>query len=248
MAAVFVQKEKETISRIALHTVYGISLGPGDPELVTLKGLKILQESDIVFYPGSLYSDGRQESYVLPMLQHYQLKKPALQGFFLKMSSDRSAAEATYQQTARQVIEACRQGKKVSIVCEGDLSFYASFSYLLEKLQQAQVSLELVPGINSFSLGAARHQIPLCLQNEKVAVLPRETSIEAVEEMLTEFNTLILMKIRSGWDSLRAGFMGKDWQFYYCERLGTEKEFMTRDLSALQNRDIPYFSLLIIKK
>jgi precorrin-2/cobalt-factor-2 C20-methyltransferase len=231
-----------------LHKVYGISLGPGDPELITLRGLKALQESDIIFYPGSLLGDDRRESYVLPMLRHYQLDKPKLRGFFLKMSADRSAAEATYQETAQQVLEANRQGKKVSIVCEGDLSFYASFSYLLEKLQQAQVPLELVPGINSFSLGAARHQIPLCLQNEKVAVLPREASIEAVEEMLAEFNTLLLMKIRSGWARLSKALMHKDWQCYYCERLGTAKEFITTDLSVLQDREIPYFSLLIIKR
>jgi precorrin-2/cobalt-factor-2 C20-methyltransferase len=231
-----------------LHTVYGISLGPGDPELITLKGLKILQESDIIFYPGSLFRDGSRDSYVLPMLQHYGFQQPQLQGFFLKMSIDRSEAEATYQHTAQQVIEAFRQGKKVSIVCEGDLSFYASFSYLLEKLQQAQIPLKLVPGINSFSLGAALHQIPLCLQNEKVAVLPRETSIETLEELLTEFSTLILMKIRSGWESLSRGLMHKNWQMYYCERLGTKLEFISTDLSTLQNREVPYFSLLIIKK
>lgn len=231
-----------------MHTVYGISLGPGDPELITLRGLKILQESDIVFYPGSLFQDGSRDSYVLSMLQHYQLEKPSLQGFFLQMSADRSAAEAVYLQTAQQVVEAYRKGKKVSIVCEGDLSFYASFSYLLNKLQQEQIPLELIPGVNSFSLGAARHQIPICLQNEKVAILPRETNVETIEEMIKEFSTIILMKIRSGWETLSKGFTGKSWQFYYCERLGTENEFIATDLSLLQNREIPYFSLLIIKR
>ena len=231
-----------------MHRVYGISLGPGDPDLITLRGLKILRESDIIFYPGSQFQDGRRDSYVLPMLMHYQLEKPLLKGFFLKMSTDRSTAEAIYQQTAQQVVQACRQGRKISIVCEGDLSFYASFSYLLDKLKQEQISFELIPGVSSFSLGAARHQIPICLQNEKVAILPRETNMEMIEEMLKEFSTLILMKIRTGWETLSKDFGGKSWQFYYCERLGTEKEFIATDLSLLQNREIPYFSLLIIKR
>ena len=231
-----------------MHTIHGISLGPGDPELITLKGLRILQESDLIFYPGSLFADGRKESYVLPMLRQYQLEASKLQGFFLKMSTDRSSAEEVYTETALKIVEAVQQGKKVSIVCEGDLSFYASFSYLLEKLHRHNVPLKLVPGINSFSLGAARHQIPLCLQDQKVAILPREESIEAIEQAFYTYDTLILMKIRTGWSNLRQHLIGKDWRYYYCERLGTDKEFVTQDISLLQDREIPYFSLLIIKK
>lgn len=231
-----------------MHTIHGISLGPGDPELITVKGLRILEESDVIFYPGSLFPDGRKASYVLPILKHYKLEQSRLQGFFLKMAADRTSAEETYTETARQIVEAFQQGKKVSIVCEGDLSFYASFSYLLEKLHRRHVPVELVPGINSFSLGAARHQVPLCLQDQKVAILPREESIENIEQALQQYDTLILMKIRSGWNSLRQHLLSKSRSYYYCERLGTEDEFVTSDISALQDRDIPYFSLLIIKR
>ncbi|HEY0175909.1 MAG TPA: precorrin-2 C(20)-methyltransferase, partial [Pedobacter sp.] len=139
-----------------MNKVFGISLGPGDPELITLKGLRILKESDLIFYPGSLFPGGRKESYVRPMLDNYELAPDKLQGFFLKMGLDRTAVEETYSETAVQLTEAWKQGKKISIVCEGDLSFYASFSYLLEKLQQENIPVELVPGINSFSLGAAK--------------------------------------------------------------------------------------------
>ena len=228
--------------------IYGSSLGPGDPELITLKGLKILRESDIIFYPGSISRDGEKDSYVLPMLLHHQLDEEKLQGFFIRMSEDRSHAEEVYTETFRVIMKAFAEGKNVSIVCEGDLSFYASFSYLLERLQQADIPLELVPGINSFSLGAARQQVPLCLQNEKVAILPRETSIEKVEEMLEDFSTVILMKIRSGWAKLSSGLITKNWKFYYCERLGTPDEFISSDILEVQEREIPYFSLLIIKK
>lgn len=231
-----------------MQTVYGISLGPGDPELLTLKALRLLKESDIIFYPGSLFSDGRKDSYVLPMLQYHGLDQSKLEGFFLKMSADRAAAEATYAETAQKISEAFLQGKRVSIVCEGDLSFYASFSYLLEKLQQKDIPIELVPGINSFTLGAAKHQVPVCLQNEKVAILPLETDIEKIEESMQSFDTLILMKIRFGWKNLRKHLLNKNWKFYYCERLGTDSEFISTDIHSLQDREIPYFSLLIIKR
>lgn len=231
-----------------MNKIYGISLGPGDPELITVKGLKILKESDIIFYPGSLFEDGRKESYVLPMLIHYRLPATKLQGFFLRMGMNRTAAEKTYIETTDQLIEAWQEGKKVSIVCEGDLSFYASFSYLLEKIQQQDIPLELIPGINSFSLGAAKHQVPLCLQHEKLAVLPLATDIKKIEETFKDFDTVILMKIRMGWKNLFPQLLLKNWNYYYCERLGTATEYITADIKALHDREIPYFSLLIIKK
>ncbi len=231
-----------------MQTVFGISLGPGDPELITLKALRLLKESDIIFYPGSLFSDGRRDSYVLPMLQYHKLEEAKLEGFFLKMAADRGAAEITYTETAERIAKAWVEGKKVSIVCEGDLSFYASFSYLLEKLQQRNIPLELVPGINSFSFGAAKHQVPICLQNDNVAILPLEADIDKIERTLETFDTVILMKIRFGWKNLREHLLNRSWKFYYCERLGTDSEFLTSDISELKDREIPYFSLLIIKK
>ncbi|SEA88491.1 precorrin-2 C(20)-methyltransferase [Pedobacter hartonius] len=231
-----------------MEKIYGISLGPGDPELITLKGLNILKEADVIFYPGSLFKDGRKESYVRPMLDHYGLEPNRLKGFFLSMGPDRTAAETIYRETADQMLVACKEGKKVSLVCEGDLSFYASFSYLLEKLQAENITLELVPGVNSFSLGAAIHQVPLCLQQEKLAVLPLATDIGEIEHTFEDFDTVILMKIRMGWTALYPQLLTKTWKYYYCERLGTADEYITADIAELQDREIPYFSLLIIKK
>lgn len=231
-----------------MNKVFGISLGPGDPELITLKGLKILKESDIIFYPGSIYSDGRKESYVRPMLDHYGLDPDKLQGFFLKMGMDRTAVGETYSETVILLTAAWKQGKKVSIVCEGDLSFYASFSYILEKIQAENIPVELVPGINSFSLGASKHQVPLCLQQEKLTVLPLATNIEKIEQAMENADTLILMKIRMGWKELFPHLLKKSWKYYYCERLGTADEYITADINELHDREIPYFSLLIIKK
>jgi precorrin-2/cobalt-factor-2 C20-methyltransferase len=231
-----------------VNKIYGVSLGPGDPNLITVKGLKILQESDLIFYPGSLFTDGKKESYVRPMLEQYVTDKSKLQGFFLKMGFDRSSAEETYDETTILLIDAWKQGKKISIACEGDLSFYASFSYLLQRLQQQNIPVELIPGINSFSLGAAKHQVPLCLQNEKLAFLPLEQSIEKIEQALEDFDTLILMKIRTGLSALLQHLRTKNWKFYYCERLGTSSEYITSNIEELSQREIPYFSLLIIKK
>ncbi|WP_024771471.1 precorrin-2 C(20)-methyltransferase [Aquimarina macrocephali] len=230
-----------------MHTIYGIALGPGDPELLTLKALRILKEVDLIFYPGSITKD-QKKSFVYPILQYHGLEHKELKGFFLNMSYDRKKASETYAATVKDIEEACRSGKKIAIVCEGDISLYASFSYILAELQELQLPVSLVPGINSFSLGASQHQIPLSLLNDKIAIVPRAKNIAEISKYFLEFDTVILMKIRSGWNDFQLELVQKDWKCYYCERLGTNQEYITTDLNTLTNREIPYFSLLIIKQ
>ncbi|NQY05702.1 MAG: precorrin-2 C(20)-methyltransferase [Flavobacteriaceae bacterium] len=230
-----------------MYTVYGVALGPGDPELLTLKALRILKEADIIFYPGSSYK-GKLKSFVYPILEYHGLTDKKLEGFFLQMSLNRISAEEVYDQTVINIEKAYLQHKKVAIVCEGDLSLYASFSYILNRLKNKKLPVGLIPGINAFSLGAARHQVPLCLLNEKVAIVPREKDVKQLESYFQNFEALVLMKIRSSWGVIQELLFQKKWRFYYCERLGTEEEFISTDLNEISKREIPYFSLLIIKK
>ena len=227
--------------------VYGVSLGPGDPELLTIKALRVLQESDVIFYPGSSYQ-GTKKSYSFPLLMHHNLENKDLRGFYLDMSDDRAHAKKVYEIIALEIKELVTKGKKVSIVCEGDLSLYASFSYVLDHMKTLKISVELIPGINSFSLGAAEHKIPLGLLKDKIIIVPRIESIEEISKYLKKFDTLILMKIKTGWMDFCKELIKKNWQFFYGERLGTDQEYITTDLHEILSRKIPYFSLLIIKK
>jgi precorrin-2/cobalt-factor-2 C20-methyltransferase len=125
---------------------------------------------------------------------------------------------------------------------------YASFSYILTRLKALELPVTLVPGISSFSLGAAQHQIPLSLLNETIAVVPRVHSFKEIATCLQTFDTLILMKVKTNWKEVYQDLKTQPWQFYYCERLGTAQEYTTTNLEELLGREIPYFSLLIIKK
>ena len=179
--------------------VKGVSLGPGDPELLTLKGLKALLEADIVYYPGSI-SKGVRKSYVLPILTYHGIKEEVLRGFFLNMDDDRTQVKKVYETVAQEIVLQAKAGKQIVIVCEGDLSLYASFSYILAHLQAANTAIELIPGVNSFSLAASQHQIPLSLLNDTVGVLPRVKSLEIIKEYFEKFDTLILMKVKTNWN------------------------------------------------
>lgn len=228
--------------------IYGVSLGPGDPLLITVKGLQTLQQADKIYYPGSLLADGSTTSYSLQILQHYQLDPDKLQGMFLKMSDDREAAEQTYAATFQQMRADYAAGLKVAFVSEGDISFYSTFAYLLQYIQQEQLELEIIAGVPSFILGAAQHQSSLAILNEKIAILPRMKDRDTLSRYLQEFETVVLIKVRSVLQDIRSLIQQTGIQIVYCERLGTTQQYITTNINDLENREIPYFSLLILKR
>lgn len=244
MAIISIQTKEE---KSIVHTIYGVALGPGDPELLTLKALRVLKDADVIFYPGSIFK-GEKKSYVFPLLKYHGLDKKEHRGFYLEMSDNRNQVNKVYTETAESIKKLFESGKKICIVCEGDISLYASFSYILTRLQELQLPIELIPGITALSLGAAQHKIPLSLLNEKIAVVPRVQTFEEIENCLRTFDTLILMKVKTNWKEVYPDLKEQSWSFYYCERLGTAQEFITTNLDELSERVIPYFSLLIIKK
>ncbi|TWV96242.1 precorrin-2 C(20)-methyltransferase [Chitinophaga pinensis] len=228
--------------------IYGVSLGPGDPLLITVKGLQTLQQADKIYYPGSLLADGSTSSYSLQILQHYQLDADKLQGMFLKMSDDREAAEQTYAATFQQMLADYEAGLQVAFVSEGDISFYSTFAYLLKHIQQHQLELEIIAGVPSFILGAAQHQSSLAILNEKIAILPRMKDRDTLSRYLEEFETVVLIKVRSVLQDIRNLIQQMGIQIVYCERLGTTQQYITTNINDLENREIPYFSLLILKR
>ncbi|OHX65868.1 precorrin-2 C(20)-methyltransferase [Flammeovirga pacifica] len=227
--------------------IYGVSLGPGDPDLITVKGLKTLKKVDLIYYPGSIFSDGKKQSYSLKILEGLNIDSKKLRGFYMKMTMDRQFVHSVYDETCQNIISEVTKGKKIAIVCEGDLSTYSSFSYLLERFQKHQLQVTLIPGITSFHLGASESQTPLALLNETIKILPFFDSRENIEKVLEETNTIILMKIKSVMHQIIPMLKENNLSFTYCEALGTPQQFMTSSLDDLKDRKVPYFSLMIIK-
>lgn len=228
--------------------IYGVSLGPGDPDLISLKGLKVLQEADKIYYPGSLFKNGVKSSYSLSILKHYNLNETKIEGFYLEMDLERVKVNNLYDVTFEKIKNDYENGLKIAIVSEGDLNTFSSFSYLLEKIKKENFNVKLIPGITSYALAASENLSPLCLQNEKLIILPRVQTEEELEEALTHFDTVVLMKIKSVMNVINKVLSKGNYSIYYSEKLGTPNQFLSSNLKEINQRDIPYFSLITIKK
>lgn len=228
--------------------IYAVSLGPGDPGLITVKGLEVLKSADKIFFPGSLFGEEKRTSYSLEILRHYKLEEEKLEGFYLKMNGNASEADAVYEEVFRKALDLFQKGLKLVFVSEGDISFYSTFIYILYKLEKSGIPVNIVPGISSIMSAGAEGKFPLALQNEKVAILPRMDNVNQLKRHLMDFETVILIKFRSVADVLLPQLRSMSYSFLYCERLGTAQQYITENIEELTSREIPYFSLLIIKR
>ena len=228
--------------------IYGVSLGPGDPELITLKGLTILKKADKIFYPGSRDKEGRTTSISKEILDCFELDQDKLCGIFLTMSDEREINEVLYDAYFLKIKDAYDAGKQVVFVSEGDITFYSTFSYLLSRFHKHQLEVEIVAGIPSFLLGTALHQVPLAILRERVAILPRVKDLAEVLNCLDTFETLVLIKVHRVIKELLVLEKSEQLRLLYCERLGMKNQFISSNITELANREIPYFSLVIVQK
>ncbi|WP_160713184.1 precorrin-2 C(20)-methyltransferase [Chitinophaga solisilvae] len=226
--------------------IYAVSLGPGDPELITLKGWKALQLADKIYYPASV-QDGVVTSYARSVMEHYALTGKIWQPVVLQMTRDRQHNLDAYTEAFNAMRQDVTEGLQVAFVSEGDISFYSTFIYILEHIRVHQLPLEIIPGVPAFLLGAAAHRQPLALLKEKVAIVPLLDSYASLEKYLRAFENIVLIKVRGAIPYILPALEAQQAVMLYGEKLGTAAEFITTEAAALEGRRLPYFSLIILK-
>lgn len=145
-----------------MYPVTLVSLGPGDPELITLKGLRTLQEADCIFCPETGTRQGAPAcSRAAHILAQLHIPDNKIERFHLPMSKDRQQAMASYDQAFLQIRTLCADNRRICIVAEGDAGLYASIHYIYDRLRSEGYPVEQIPGIPAFiASGRTRRAAP----------------------------------------------------------------------------------------
>ena len=230
--------------------IIGVSLGPGDPGLITVKGLQALQRADKIYYPGSRQSGATGAtgtSYSLSILQHYDLDPARLHPVLLEMSDDRAYNMKAYADVFEKMKTDCDQGLTIAFVAEGDISFYSTFIHLLGHIHAEQLPVEIIAGVPSFLAAAAAHAQPLATLQEKIAIIPLLRDSCDLEAYLLRFQTVVLIKSRHAMSHVLPVVQAGMATLLYSEQVGTPAQFLSQDATALALHQPPYFSLIILK-
>ena len=224
-----------------------VSLSVGDPELLTLKAVRLIKEADIVMLPAVDNGDTLRSRAKEIVEQWADDRKTRL--YVLPMSKRRDAALEVYDSMCRDIAESCRMGKRVVVGVEGDISIYASIHYVLDRLTDSGVETIQVPGITSFIAAASSQNLSLVSQNERLVVVPGNADCEELSKLIANGNVVVVMKLSQCQQEVKKLLTTNgDVLCHYFENISTDKEFHTVENSVIVSRDIPYFSLAILRK
>jgi precorrin-2/cobalt-factor-2 C20-methyltransferase len=229
--------------------LYGIGVGPGDPDLMTLKGARVLQVCRHVFVPKARSEDasialGIAKRFLSDDCQVYELVFP--------MSADGAELSRHWEQAARSVAEVIGTGEDACFLTLGDPLLYSTYVYLLRSLRRLLPSLEAVtiPGITAFSAAAALAEFPIGEGRERVVIVPASDDLGVIREALAGGGTVVLMKVGRRLLGIldfleQAGFLDRA---VYVARAGLEGQRVEGDLRQLrrQKQEADYLSILLV--
>lgn len=222
-----------------------MSLGPGDPELVTVKAVKVLAQADRIYYPATIDESGEVNSFALEILCKLGVHETKLKSMLLPMAMSRDPVGNSYDAAVVSIMQDLADGLCVAIVCVGDAGFYSTFAHLLERIAAASVEVEMIAGVPAFIAAGASARVPLALRSDRVVVLPCLGDVNELDRYLDRYETVVVMKLSMIRKGLCSYLQKRDKGFVYAEYLGTPREFVTRNLQDLKSRRIPYFALII---
>nr|VFJ42667.1 MAG: precorrin-2 C20-methyltransferase /cobalt-factor II C20-methyltransferase [Candidatus Kentron sp. FW] len=230
-------------------TLYGVSLGPGDPGLITRRAWELLQGNAPWTWP---VRTEKSESYALSIIRAAGLTPPpGSQALVFPMTHDAEILAGAWARAAGTVLEKLRQGTDVLFLVEGDASTYSTFGPLartvLELDENARV--ETVAGVSSFHAAAAHLNISLADTDDTMTVIPASYGIPAIEQRLDSTDTLVLFKVKPLLDDIIDLLEKRDLLKHsaFVERVGAPEERIVRDVASLRGAAVHYLSLLLVK-
>ncbi|NYF52463.1 precorrin-2 C(20)-methyltransferase [Tunturiibacter gelidoferens] len=230
--------------------LFGVGLGPGDPELITLKALRIIRQAHVVAYPTAKHGQSNARCIVSSELTHEQIELPMIYPITTQTTDHPGGYEAIiaqfYDDMAEQIAAHLHDGRDVAVLCEGDPFFYGSFMYLHDRLAH-RFSTEVIPGIPSVMAAAARLSTPLVRRDSELTILPATLSEDALVARLNPWSAFAIMKLGRNFTKVknalsRAGVLSKA---LYIERATMSREQIVH-LSDVDSANVPYFSLILV--
>lgn len=236
---------------MALGKLYGIGVGPGASDLMTLRAVNALNSVDVLAIPRpNAYSKSLAYRIVEPNLKTDSDSEKLFLTF--PMSKDKEVIKPYWEHAFSEVIERLKQGLDVGFISQGDAFVYSTFIYLFNgvKDQLPEVEVEVIPAVTSVTAVSSSALRPLVDGKEKVAILPATYGIEDLRQILRMFDSVALMKVGSVMPNVVKALEleGLIDNAYYVERATTSEEKIVTDLRTLKNDKCIYFSMVIVNK
>ena len=225
-------------------TLYGLGIGPGDPELITLKALRILRDAPILAYPAPETGKSLARQIVSTHLQDGKIEIPIR----MPLSAKTFPKETVYDDATEILHNHLSNGQDVAVLCEGDPFFYGSFMYLFARMSERH-NVEVIPGVSSPMACAAVLGAPLAAQNDVLTILPAPLTTTKLKKKLAATDAAAIIKLgrHFGRISKLLHDMNLETCSRYIERVTMETERIL-PLDQVDPRTSPYFSMILVHR
>ena len=222
--------------------LYGVGVGPGDPELMTLKAVRLIRDNEVIAFPGPVAEE--TVAYQIAVQAVPELKGKTLLSAAMPMTHDKDEMERNHERAADQIEEYLKQGQNVVFLTLGDVTIYSTYLYVQKKIAARGYETELVSGITSFCAAAARTNTPLVEWNEQLHIIP---AVHQLEETLELPGNYVLMKSGKKMLQVKEILSKSKKDVVMVENCGMENEHIYRSVEEIPD-DSGYYSLIIAKE
>lgn len=230
--------------------MYGVGVGPGAPDLLTVRALAVLRAVDVIALPrGSEWGESMAWSIVAPALGETAAEKLFLT---FPMNKDPERVGPAVARAMDAIGERLRAGKMVAFATEGDPSLYSTFVYVAEEARRRwpEIEIEIVPAVSSPLAVAAVTGVPLADGLERVAIVPANYGVDDLDRVLAMFDTIVLMKIGPEMPAIiaaleRARLLDRA---VYVSKATMKEQRIVRDLNSVQERGDCFAMVIVAKK
>ena len=227
--------------------IFGVGVGPGDPQLLTIKAVRILKTIPVVAFP---YVKAKNYSLAYEIAKEFINPEARLIKLPFVMTRDDAIRQKQRREAADRIREYLLEGIDVAFLSEGDVMLFSTFSYILENLK-GEFPVEIIPGISSVMASAADSGLPLVLNDQKLAVLPAALqNIAELKNLINTFDTVVLMKVHLCLEEVKLVLdeMSMLDQTIVVERASSKDSKVFTDISQIRNGELSYMSQVIISR
>ncbi len=228
--------------------LYGVGVGPGDPELVTVKAVRIIKEADIIFTAASTKNS---YSLAIDIASAYVSDSVTIERLYFPMTKDVKEVETAWINNAKQIAESLKQGKNAVFLTLGDPTTYSTFGYILKKMAcvMPEAEIETIPGITSFHAASARLNRILVEGEESLLVTSGAYGGDSIRNIEGVENVAIVKAYKSIKDINKAlREKGLDEKCVAVSKCGRKNEEIIESIDQLENRDPDYWTLILASK
>lgn len=228
-------------------TFYGIGVGPGDPDLLTVKAIKAIKETDFLIAPKTEKKEG---SVALSIAQPYLKSDVKIIYQVFPMVKDFAESPEVFIENKNEIMSILNQGKNVAFLTIGDPMFYSTYIYIFKLLSEENVKIETIPGVPAFLAIASSIGKPVAYGNDILTIIPATAQMNEIDAALENANTTVLMKVYKNFEEVVNTLENHNMaqQSVLVSRCGLPDEKIINDISKYKHEKLNYLSTIITRK